>query len=41
MAVNESDLKRQRRHAVMTAWVLGATAFLIFIAFILSGIFGS
>jgi hypothetical protein len=39
--VVEADSKEQKRRAVLTAWVLAAIAFLIFLAFILSGVFGS
>ena len=39
--MNESDMKEQRRRVVLTACVLGAIAFLIFIAFVLSGILSS
>ena len=36
----EHDLKRQRVNAVRTAWVLAGIAFVIFVAFVLSGVFG-
>jgi len=39
--VSQTDLKEQKRRAVLTAWVLAAVAFLIFIAFVLSGMLGS
>jgi hypothetical protein len=37
----ETDLKAQRSRAVKTAWILGAVALTIFIAFVLSGVLGS
>jgi len=39
--VNQEDIRRQRNRAVKTAWLLAAIAFLIFLAFILSGVLGS
>jgi len=36
-----SDIKKQRRQAAKTAWLLAAIAALIFITFILSGVLGS
>jgi len=39
--VNERNFKEQQRRAVLTAWVLAAIAFLIFLWFVLSGVLGS
>lgn len=36
-----NDINHRRGRAVKTAWLLGAVALLIFIAFILSGVLGS
>jgi len=37
----QSDVRKQRKRAMKTAWLLAAIAALIFIAFILSGVLGS
>jgi hypothetical protein len=35
------DIKKQRKRAVKTAWLLATIAALIFIAFVLSAVLGS
>jgi len=39
--VRREELASKRRRAVRTAWLLAAVAFLIFLAFILSGVLNS
>ena len=38
---NRDEIKDRRNRAVKTAWVLALVAATIFIAFILSGVFGT
>ena len=37
----QSDVRKQRKRAMKTAWLLAAIAALIFITFVLSGVLGT
>ena len=39
--MDREDIRQRRSRAVRTAWVLGVVAFLIFLAFVLSGVLGA
>jgi len=38
---NRDELAQRRQRAVKTAWALAVVAFLIFLAFVMSGVLGS
>jgi len=40
VVIDQDELANRRNRAVRTAWVLAAVAFLVFVAFVMSGVLG-